>query len=47
MVYKIFIKIIIFLFYSLNSFSNILYDNKGLIITDIELNIYKDFYSNI
>ena len=44
MVYKILIKIIIFLFYSLNSFSNILYDNKGLIITDIELNIYKDFY---
>ena len=44
MVYKILIKIIIFLFYSLNSLSNILYDNKGLIITDIELNIYKDFY---
>tara|TARA_B100000963_G_scaffold359696_1_gene387799 strand:- start:6316 stop:6987 length:672 start_codon:yes stop_codon:yes gene_type:complete len=46
MVYKIFIKIIFFLFISLNSLSNILYDNKGLIITDIELNIYKDFYFN-
>ena len=44
MVYKILLKTVIFLFLSVNSFSNILYDNKGLIITDIELNIYKDFY---
>lgn len=44
MVYKILLKTLIFLFLSVNSFSNILYDNKGLIITDIELNIYKEFY---
>lgn len=44
MAYNIFIKLILFLFISLNSFSNVLYDKKDLVITDIELNFYKDFY---
>ena len=44
MAYKILLKVIFFLFLSLNTFSNVLYDNEGLVITDIELNIYKDFY---
>ena len=29
---------------SFNSLANVLYDKYGLIITDIELNIYKDYY---
>ena len=41
---KILIQITILLFLSFNTFSNILYEREGLIITDIELNIYKDFY---
>ena len=44
MVYKKLIKIILFLFFSLNAFSNILYDKDGIIITDIELIIYKNSY---
>ena len=44
MVYKLLIKIILLIFFSVNSFSNILYNKKGIVITDIELNIYKDIY---
>ena len=44
MVYKILIKIILLIFFSANSFSNILYNKKGIVVTDIELNIYKDIY---
>ncbi len=44
MVYKLLIKIILLIFFSVNSFSNILYDKKGIVITDIELNIYKNIY---
>ena len=44
MVYKILIKIILLIFFSENFFSNILYNKKGIVITDIELNIYKDIY---
>ncbi len=44
MVYKLLIKIILLIFFSVNSFSNILYNKKGIVVTDIELNIYKDIY---
>lgn len=44
MVYRFLIKIIFTIFFSLNTFAVVLYDKNELIITDIELNIYKDLY---
>ena len=42
MVYRFLIKIVLTIFFSLNTFAVVLYDKNELIITDIELNIYKD-----
>ena len=44
MVYRFLIKIVLTIFFSLNTFAVVLYDKNELIITDIELNIYKDLY---
>ena len=44
MVYRFLIKVILIIFFSLNTFAVVLYDKNELIITDIELNIYKDLY---
>ena len=44
MVYRFLIKIVLVIFFSLNTFAVVLYDKNELIITDIELNIYKDLY---
>ena len=44
MVYRFLIKIVLTIFFSLNTFAIVLYDKNELIITDIELNIYKDLY---
>lgn len=44
MVYRFLIKIVLTIFFSLNTFAVVLYDKNGLIITNIELNIYKDLY---
>ncbi len=44
MVYRFLINIVLTIFFSLNTFAVVLYDKNELIITDIELNIYKDLY---
>lgn len=44
MVYKFVIQIILIFFVTLNSLAGVLYDKNGLIITDIELNIYKKLF---
>ena len=44
MVYKKLIKILFFFLFSLNTFSAVVHDKNGIIITDIEINIYKNFY---
>ena len=44
MVYRFLFKIVLTIFFSLNTFAVVLYDKNELIITDIELNIYKDLY---
>lgn len=44
MVYKFFVKLILILLFSASSFAVVLYDKNGLIITDIELKVYKELY---
>ena len=44
MVYRLLISLVIFLFFSLKISANVLYYKNDIIITEIELNIYKDFY---
>lgn len=44
MVYKKFILIVLLIFFSSQSFCNILYNKKGIVITELEVKLYKDFY---
>ncbi len=42
--YKFITKLILFIFFTLNAFGNIIYNKNEIIITDIELNLYKELY---
>ena len=44
MVYKKIFITIFFVFFTNISISNVVYDKKGLIITSIDINTYKELY---